>query len=151
MGAFFAILRNPVFILSLIFFGSLWYFYQQLMTTFHAFRKARKISERKENRENNLWQEYETWRIAQSVDLPTISFAELNDLQVRERAQEALIAQLQNAESDPTVKAWRLSLQDARFSVLEERKKIQKYEQDWDSMQNRFPYNVLIGLLNLKV
>ena len=151
MGAFLGILRNPVFILSLIFFGLLWYYYQQLMTTYHAFRKARSISERKESRENNLWQEYDSWREAQSLDLPKLSLEGVNDLQVRERAQEALIAQLQNTETEPTVKAWRLSLQDARFSVLEERKKIQKYEQNWESMQNRFPYNVLIGLLNLKV
>lgn len=151
MVAFFAILRNPVFLLSFVFFGLLWYYYQQLMATFHAFRKARDISERKEKRENNLWQEYNGWRETQTQDLPKLSLVGINDLQVKERAQEALIAQLQNNDSDPAVKAWRLSLQDARLSILEERKKIQKCEKDWDSMQNRFPYNVLIGLLNLKI
>lgn len=151
MGAFFAILRNPVFILTLVFLGLLWYYYQKVMATYQAAQKAKKLSERKENRENNLWLEYEKWRNNQTLNLPQLSLDGINDLQVRERAQEALLKQLEASESEPAVKAWRLSLQDAKVGVLTERSKIMKCEEEWESLQASFPTNVLIGLLNLSL
>lgn len=152
MGAFFAILRNPVFLLMLISLALLWYYYQRVMGTFLAYTKAREVNDRKEKRSKNLWLEYENWRELQRNELPKLSLEGIYDLQVKERAQEEILTQLQSMDADqPEVKAWRLSLQDAKLSVLEQRKKIQKCEEEWASMQNRFPYSLLIGLLNLKV
>ncbi|MEM6344913.1 MAG: hypothetical protein AAF927_13565 [Bacteroidota bacterium] len=152
MGAFFALLRNPVVILMLVSLILLYYYYQRVMGTFVAYTKAREVNDRKEKRANNLWSEYEHWRETQRNELPKLSLEGIFDLQVKERAQEEILSQLQAIDGDePEVKAWRLSLQDAKLSVLEQRKKIQKCEADWNAMQSRFPYNFLIGLLNLQV
>ncbi|MEL6592473.1 MAG: hypothetical protein AAFQ68_20410 [Bacteroidota bacterium] len=149
MGAIFALLRSPVFILGLVFLILFWYYFQQVNSVFEALRMARKRQFRKEKRQDELWSSYEIWRTRHASQLPGLDLTDIADLQVRERAQESFLKQLQESDPNAELEGWRTSLLDARISVLEERKKFQKLETKWTNLQNRFPHNLLISLLNL--
>ncbi|MEL7341485.1 MAG: hypothetical protein AAGM67_13470 [Bacteroidota bacterium] len=149
MGAIFALLRSPVFVLGLVFLILFWYYFQQINGIFEGLKMARKRQDRKEKRQDELWTSYETWRSRHGEQLPSLNLNDINDLQVRERAQEAFLKQLKESDPNAELDGWRTSLLDARISVLEERKKLQKFEQKWSELQNRFPHSLLIGLLNL--
>lgn len=110
---------------------------------------ARKRQDRKEKRQDELWSSYEIWRSRHADQLPSLDLTDIADLQVRERAQESLLKQLNESSPHAELDGWRTSLLDARISVLEERKKFQKLEVKWNELQQRFPHNLLISLLNL--